>query len=123
MTCAISDPDRSQVVDFKDGEMSEWLKEHAWKAWSSVDSSANFKRSVSGSHSINRTADWSTSRKPRKPSKSRVPVLYLHPGFHAFQAIRAAEFLQISWTFRTAYMFKSSLPQTTLNCLVSTIYK
>ena len=25
-------PDRSQVVDSKDGEMSEWLKEHAWKA-------------------------------------------------------------------------------------------
>jgi len=21
----------SQIVDFKDGEMSEWLKEHAWK--------------------------------------------------------------------------------------------
>jgi len=20
------------VIDFKDGEMSEWLKEHAWKA-------------------------------------------------------------------------------------------
>jgi hypothetical protein len=26
-----SDLDRSQVVDSKDGEMSEWLKEHAWK--------------------------------------------------------------------------------------------
>jgi len=25
-------PDRSQVVDYKYGEMSEWLKEHAWKA-------------------------------------------------------------------------------------------
>ena len=25
-------PDRSQTVDSKDGEMSEWLKEHAWKA-------------------------------------------------------------------------------------------
>src|SRR6185503_5640078 len=24
--------DRSQVVDSKNGEMSEWLKEHAWKA-------------------------------------------------------------------------------------------
>jgi hypothetical protein len=23
--------DGSQVVDSKDGEMSEWLKEHAWK--------------------------------------------------------------------------------------------
>jgi hypothetical protein len=23
---------RSQTVDSKDGEMSEWLKEHAWKA-------------------------------------------------------------------------------------------
>ena len=23
--------DRSQTLDFKDGEMSEWLKEHAWK--------------------------------------------------------------------------------------------
>jgi hypothetical protein len=22
---------RSQIVDSKDGEMSEWLKEHAWK--------------------------------------------------------------------------------------------
>ena len=42
----------------------------------------------------------------------RVPVLYLHPGFHAFQAIRTAQFLRISWTFRTSRMFKSSLPQT-----------
>ena len=25
-------PDRSQTVDSKSGEMSEWLKEHAWKA-------------------------------------------------------------------------------------------
>ena len=41
----------------------------------------------------------------------RVPVLYLHLGFHAFQAIRTNEFLQISWTFRTPRMFKSSLPQ------------
>ena len=24
--------DRSQVVDSKDGEMSEWLKEHAWES-------------------------------------------------------------------------------------------
>jgi hypothetical protein len=24
--------DRSQTVDSKDGEMFEWLKEHAWKA-------------------------------------------------------------------------------------------
>src|SRR3990172_2452364 len=24
--------DRSQTLDSKDGEMSEWLKEHAWKA-------------------------------------------------------------------------------------------
>ena len=24
-------PNRSQIVDSKDGEMSEWLKEHAWK--------------------------------------------------------------------------------------------
>ena len=24
--------DRSQIVESKDGEMSEWLKEHAWKA-------------------------------------------------------------------------------------------
>jgi hypothetical protein len=24
-------PGRPQVVDSKDGEMSEWLKEHAWK--------------------------------------------------------------------------------------------
>jgi hypothetical protein len=23
---------RSQIVDFTDGEMSEWFKEHAWKA-------------------------------------------------------------------------------------------
>jgi hypothetical protein len=23
--------DRSQTLDSKDGEMSEWLKEHAWK--------------------------------------------------------------------------------------------
>jgi hypothetical protein len=29
--CAIICFDRSQVLDFKDGEMSEWLKEHAWK--------------------------------------------------------------------------------------------
>ena len=41
----------------------------------------------------------------------RVPVLDLHPGFQAFQAIRADEFLQIFWTFRTTCMFKSSLPQ------------
>src|SRR4030095_3258537 len=25
-------PDRSQTIDSKCGEMSEWLKEHAWKA-------------------------------------------------------------------------------------------
>src|SRR6478672_3461873 len=25
-------PDRSQTVDSRYGEMSEWLKEHAWKA-------------------------------------------------------------------------------------------
>jgi hypothetical protein len=27
------------VIDSKDGEMSEWLKEHAWKAvrWSNVE--------------------------------------------------------------------------------------
>ena len=25
-------PDLSQTVDSKDGEMSEWFKEHAWKA-------------------------------------------------------------------------------------------
>jgi hypothetical protein len=29
--CAIIVRNRSQVVDSKDGEMSEWLKEHAWK--------------------------------------------------------------------------------------------
>jgi hypothetical protein len=29
--CAIISADRSQVLDSKDGEMSEWLKEHAWK--------------------------------------------------------------------------------------------
>jgi hypothetical protein len=46
---------------------------HAWKAWSSVDSSANFKRSVPRSPSIDRAAVWSTSGRPRKPSKSRVP--------------------------------------------------
>ena len=30
--CDKSAAGRSQTVDFKDGEMSEWLKEHAWKA-------------------------------------------------------------------------------------------
>jgi hypothetical protein len=30
--CAILIADRSQLVDSKSGEMSEWLKEHAWKA-------------------------------------------------------------------------------------------
>ena len=30
--CDNQGPDRSQTVDSKDGEMSEWLKEHAWKA-------------------------------------------------------------------------------------------
>jgi hypothetical protein len=32
IACAIISDDRSQVLDSKDGEMSEWLKEHAWKA-------------------------------------------------------------------------------------------
>jgi hypothetical protein len=45
----------------------------------------------------------------------RVPVLYLHPGFQAFQAIRTGEFLQISWTFRTVCTFKSSLPHQPFN--------
>ena len=53
-----------------------------------------------------------TSIAIRGRTRIRVPVLYLHPGFHAFQAIRTDEFLQISWTFRTACTFKSSLPQT-----------
>lgn len=29
--CAIIPPSRSQVIDSKDGEMTEWLKVHAWK--------------------------------------------------------------------------------------------
>jgi hypothetical protein len=32
IACAIISDDRSQVLDSKKGEMSEWLKEHAWKA-------------------------------------------------------------------------------------------
>src|SRR5688500_17955988 len=50
----------------------------------------------------------------------RVPVLYLHPVFHAFQVIRTAYFLQISWTFRTSCMFKSSLPHQSLNAYITT---
>jgi hypothetical protein len=45
----------------------------------------------------------------------RIPVLYLHPGFHAFQAILTAQFLQIFLTFRMPCMSSPSLPQTILN--------
>jgi hypothetical protein len=31
---------RSQIVDFKDGEMSDWLKEHAWKLIPAAPSNA-----------------------------------------------------------------------------------
>jgi hypothetical protein len=69
--------DRSQIVDSKDGEMSEWLKEHVCKT-----SSRYVAMSVGTSRCLSRVSQWREFRQEFEPHVGhdlRRPVQGLWP--------------------------------------------
>jgi hypothetical protein len=61
--------------------------------------------------------EWTFGGDYAQAMKSRVPIVYLHRAFHAFQAFQITLFLWISTHFCSGGLFKSSLPQTSSRLL------